>query len=64
MTPDAQCFICKHFNPDKLVEPTNDESQFTCHAFPDGIPDTWLLRKHNRVVVGQVDSYVFEEKVQ
>lgn len=59
MSPDPICQNCKHFDPERIVEPGETTSVFTCRAFPNGIPDRFLVAKHTKVTDGQVGEYVF-----
>jgi hypothetical protein len=48
------CNRCKHF----------DVFDYTCPAFPEGIPDELLAGKaqHNEVLKGQTGDTIFEER--
>lgn len=48
------CNTCKHF----------DVFEFTCPAFPKGIPDEFLAgkSKHDEIVPGQTGMTIFEER--
>lgn len=61
MSPDPICMKCR-FLSSREVEPTADTSSMTCRAFPDGIPDKWLLRMHDKVQPGQQGPFVFERR--
>lgn len=59
MSPDPVCQNCKYFTPDRIVEPGEVTAAVTCRAFPNGIPDRFLVSKHTKVVSEQVGEYVF-----
>lgn len=53
---------CKHFQG--FVEDETGKDLVVCLAFPEGIPDSIAYGddKHEKVVVGQVGVYVFEQE--
>jgi len=54
-----RCFNCRHFQ--KRTQEQNVPPVYTCHAFPDGIPDDVMLARtiHDTPIPGQQGDYVF-----
>ena len=51
-TKNLQCLDCKHYNA----------IGGGCKAFPEGIPDSFLMgKKHNKVLKNQIGEYIFEK---
>lgn len=47
----SQCATCHHY----------DWDNYSCQAFPDGIPDAILRgdKQHNSVVTGQIGAFIY-----
>lgn len=50
------CIKCEHYNKDK------DGFNFTCKAYPNGIPeDIRLGKKHNKIRSDQKGNFIFKK---
>jgi hypothetical protein len=58
---DAPCMYCKHL---LFIGQPDSEIEWTCKAFPEGIPyDIWARHtNHNQDIPGQKRHYVYESR--